>query len=329
YQRFKENLENPNARQCPSCQHTQIGDPHYPSMVCSQCAALYCFYHSTAHGNEETCEAYESRMVKEDKLSQKITKNAKNCPQCRYFIEKIGGCNHMKVSCSLVFLFVLFWFFYLSFNFLIRTQHNTHKKKKKCAKCNCSFCWLCMEEIEDIPIPSHFRNGMCAGKQFETHEQISMWVLVPLGFLGIIFSIPCLILAIPFAYKIFAFIHAYMYIFLKKKRGREKKRVSIFWLLEWLAYAFYGYRTDRTCCNRFACEVYLDVLLAGMDRLIKFNLKYVHDLYFNFLFIFYMPYQQFFSINFLIKNLQKPAFWSNKTTNECYSSKQRPFCCIH
>ncbi|ETO13898.1 hypothetical protein RFI_23472, partial [Reticulomyxa filosa] len=96
YFRFKQNLENPNARQCPTCEHTQNGDPHNPIMTCQKCDTKYCLYHSVAHPIDERCEAYESRTLKEDKLNQEVTKDAKSCPRCKYLIEKSGGCNHMK-----------------------------------------------------------------------------------------------------------------------------------------------------------------------------------------------------------------------------------------
>ena len=27
----------------------------------------------------------------------------------------------------------------------------------KCVKCGCSFCWLCMEVIEDDELPMHYK----------------------------------------------------------------------------------------------------------------------------------------------------------------------------
>ncbi|ETO09251.1 ariadne RING finger [Reticulomyxa filosa] len=120
FRRFKENLENPNARQCPKCQQTQSGDPNQPIMTCAKCEEQYCFYHSKAHPLDERCEAYESRMLKEDKLNQEVTKDAKGCPRCKYLIEKNGGCNHMKVD---------YFFFYSTqqqeciFNIFITIHH--------------------------------------------------------------------------------------------------------------------------------------------------------------------------------------------------------------
>ncbi|ETO27190.1 hypothetical protein RFI_09942 [Reticulomyxa filosa] len=139
-------------------------------MTCQKCDTKYCLYHSVAHPIDERCEAYESRTLKEDKLNQEVTKDAKSCPRCKYLIEKSGGCNHMK-----------------------------------CIKCGCSFCWLCLQEIEDTPIPSHFKEGnsACAGKQFEGMESEMVmpprWLLIIIVLFGCIFAIPALCIALPMA----------------------------------------------------------------------------------------------------------------------------------
>jgi hypothetical protein len=36
FQRFRINLSNPNARQCPKCDHTIMGDLAHPAMTCPQ-----------------------------------------------------------------------------------------------------------------------------------------------------------------------------------------------------------------------------------------------------------------------------------------------------
>jgi hypothetical protein len=102
--------------------------------------------------------------VKEEKLNAEVTKDAKPCPRCHYLIEKNGGCNHMK-----------------------------------CAKCKASFCWLCMKEVEDEPLPAHYKEGgACEGKQFEGDDvQIPAWAAVFLCCFGCIFGLPALAIALP------------------------------------------------------------------------------------------------------------------------------------
>ena len=118
YEKFKTNLENPDARQCPFCDTTQFGNKDKPIMKCqnNECGKEYCYFHSNAHDPSEPCESYDARMLKENKLNEaRINEKAKRCPGCDFPIEKISGCNHMKVKFSvlLLFSFVFFLFFFV------------------------------------------------------------------------------------------------------------------------------------------------------------------------------------------------------------------------
>lgn len=145
YQRFKANLENTLSRQCPYCEHTQIGDPDNPIMECknTDCNQEYCLYHSNAHSVDIKCEEYELSMAKETKVNEMAlakmgkSENVKSCPNCKFVIIKSGGCNQVK-----------------------------------CVKCGCSFCWLCSQLIEDAVIPEHYKsdNSPCKGLQFAGME---------------------------------------------------------------------------------------------------------------------------------------------------------------
>ena len=66
FKRFKAARENPNLRECPKCEHPQVGSPEAPQMCCAGCGAIYCFAHSNAHPPEEPCEAYEARCTGPD-----------------------------------------------------------------------------------------------------------------------------------------------------------------------------------------------------------------------------------------------------------------------
>ena len=71
-----------------------------------------------------------------------------------------------------------------------------------CIKCGCSFCWLCMEIIEDTELPNHYKdpNSGCKGKQFEGMdvEPPPRWLVCCLTILAIICCIPASALAIVF-----------------------------------------------------------------------------------------------------------------------------------
>ena len=58
FEYFKYIKENQNARECPSCQHMQIGNQESPQMTCEMCGDVYCFLHSKAHPHitcQEVC----------------------------------------------------------------------------------------------------------------------------------------------------------------------------------------------------------------------------------------------------------------------------------
>jgi len=181
YQKFKANLENSYARQCPFCDHTQNGDPNQPMMKCenAECGRMYCLYHSNAHDETKTCDEYELSTAKETRMNemaiQEMGDNVKPCPQCKFRIIKNGGCNHMK-----------------------------------CVKCGCSFCWLCMNVIEDEELPQHYKDPLspCKGQQFAgmEGEPPPGWLVCILVICMLIFCIPSTILGIVFGILCFPLV---------------------------------------------------------------------------------------------------------------------------
>eukprot|EP01084_Bolivina_argentea_P175334 303661_1 len=171
YEKFKSNLENTLSRQCPYCDNTQIGDKSTSKITCDNaaCGKEYCLSHSNAHPMDEDCESYENRTRKENKLNemalQEMGDGVKPCPQCEFRIMKNGGCNHMK-----------------------------------CVKCGCSFCWLCMEQIEDTELPNHYKdeNSKCKGQQFADGENAPLCMIVVMGCVMCIFCVPSLALGCVF-----------------------------------------------------------------------------------------------------------------------------------
>ena len=80
---------------------------------------------------------------------------------------------------------------------------------RKCVKCGCSFCWLCMQIIEDEELPQHYKeDGPCKGQQFtgmegEPPPRSIMCILV---ICMIIFCIPSTILGMNMNMKLILFI---------------------------------------------------------------------------------------------------------------------------
>ena len=107
---------NKHARECPFCQHLQIGSPVNPTITCDNCHLTYCYEHANAHPNM-TCEVYEQSKAGETAQNRTlIDLISKPCPGCNVHVEKSGGCNHMKCSncgkafcwCVLLFLCLLY-----------------------------------------------------------------------------------------------------------------------------------------------------------------------------------------------------------------------------
>jgi len=127
WDRFKYFKSNALARECPYCNHRQLGlnnSKEKPEMMCEnpECNKEYCFLHAGAHAGL-TCQDYELREAAESSQSQTlIDQSSKPCPVCKMPITKDGGCNHIK-----------------------------------CSFCGATFCWLCGKEVEDAVFPAHFQ----------------------------------------------------------------------------------------------------------------------------------------------------------------------------
>lgn len=97
YSRFKFLRENKSGRECPKCEHLQIGQESNHEMVCEVCAHTYCFVHGGAH-TDRTCAAYEEEIAVETSATNDLLeRNSKPCPGCGIYVSKSSGCNHMKV----------------------------------------------------------------------------------------------------------------------------------------------------------------------------------------------------------------------------------------
>mmetsp|Transcript_2255 Transcript_2255/g.3463 ORF Transcript_2255/g.3463 Transcript_2255/m.3463 type:complete len:579 (+) Transcript_2255:144-1880(+) len=123
FDRFHFLKSNSGARECPHCQHLQIGSSQSPSMVCDGCGGVYCFSHALAHPPDISCSDYEASTQDETRVnSELISIISKPCPGCGIAVCKSEGCNHMK-----------------------------------CPSCEVSFCWLCGKRVDDAVFPTHYQ----------------------------------------------------------------------------------------------------------------------------------------------------------------------------
>eukprot|EP01083_Nonionella_stella_P280472 954142_1 len=232
YQNFRSNLENTLSRQCPYCDHTQIGDPLQPIMNCknTQCNRQYCLYHNNAHAVDVHCEEYELSIAKETRMNEmailQMGDDVKQCPQCTFQIFKNGGCNHMK-----------------------------------CVKCGCSFCWICLEIIGDELVPIHYSDPMsnCNGQQF-TGMEVEMpprWLLCIITLCIIIFFLPSVALGIVFGLICFPFVLCCGVRFDDGKRlplGGTMIACALMWLALFVVFTvFIPICILEAVCNLFRC----------------------------------------------------------------------------
>ena len=174
YKKFvlrRQLILNPDIQLCPfpDCEsYAKKGKNKY--VTCIQNNHKFCFKClKDWHGKKECTDIYDKNF--------EIWKNplkVKNCPKCKYFIEKNSGCNHIT-----------------------------------CFNCKYQFCWLCLKEYTD----DHYQIGTCSGLQFSKFVCLSnkfflylrRITLVIIKSLAFIFFFPFLICFIIYA-KIYIFI---------------------------------------------------------------------------------------------------------------------------
>ena len=122
YLKFKERRQlmyNPDYQICPypDCEsYVKKGKNKYVS--CIQNGHKFCLKCLKGwHGNE-SCKIDKDKSFE----SWRNSSNVKKCPKCKYYVEKINGCNHMR-----------------------------------CFNCNYQWCWLCLNEYD-----SNHSDGNCS-----------------------------------------------------------------------------------------------------------------------------------------------------------------------
>lgn len=118
-------LLDPNIQLCPfpNCESYASKNEKNNYVTCLK-GHKFCFNClKDWHGKEKCKIEIDSNFEK-----WKKSKNVKRCPNCKYFVEKGEGCNHMT-----------------------------------CANCKYEWCWYCLKES----LPGHFDDGgNCAGLQY-------------------------------------------------------------------------------------------------------------------------------------------------------------------
>ena len=109
YIKNKVELENnPNMKTCPSCHKVEsVSDKIVERKIrCSLCNVVWCFNCHAPWHSGMTCKSYQNDKVGPGKKALKywaksngrINSNARKCPKCHFYIERISGCDHMTCS---------------------------------------------------------------------------------------------------------------------------------------------------------------------------------------------------------------------------------------
>ena len=120
------------ARYCSNseCNRLIIADPTRRRVQCPECSTSSCFRCRKRYHKFPFCFGDDSVDAFQADVKMKfyyLRNGAKRCPRCRFFIEKLDGCNHMT-----------------------------------CVRCGHEFCWVCFKPYT----PDHFNNPLyCSGRR--------------------------------------------------------------------------------------------------------------------------------------------------------------------
>uniref|UniRef100_A0A8C5N1H9 E3 ubiquitin-protein ligase RNF144B n=1 Tax=Leptobrachium leishanense TaxID=445787 RepID=A0A8C5N1H9_9ANUR len=179
YQKLKLEREvhlDPCRTWCPTADcHTvcqvKMDDPALPVPVdCHVCLLQFCSACKSAWQVEHSCQENKPVAVPPEKdvlISKDVDACIKQCPVCQIYIERNEGCAQMM-----------------------------------CKNCKHTFCWYCLQNLDNDIFLRHYDKGPCRNKLGHSRASV-MWnrtqvvgILVGLGIIAIVTS-PLLLLASP------------------------------------------------------------------------------------------------------------------------------------
>ena len=101
---------NPLKKTCPNCHKVEVisdlNDLNQRQIKCNSCELLWCHSCYTPWHSGLTCHIYQKDVVGVGKKALKFwakskgkqTANARKCPSCHFYIERISGCDHMTCN---------------------------------------------------------------------------------------------------------------------------------------------------------------------------------------------------------------------------------------
>lgn len=111
---------DPLAKTCPNCcAQNRVKNQRAKQITCHECQFIWCFRCHAPWHKGLTCKDFKrgSKMFKKwTKGTTRGVANARPCPKCKVFIQRLEGCDHMS-----------------------------------CPRCRTSFCYLCGEKLHHFP----------------------------------------------------------------------------------------------------------------------------------------------------------------------------------
>jgi hypothetical protein len=91
----------------PGCIYGFEITPNISKFECPQCKKSYCLQCKVEYHKGITCDKFKKENNKDDQFV-KYAKSMKfkQCPKCRFWVDKIDGCNHMKCKCKNEFCYI-------------------------------------------------------------------------------------------------------------------------------------------------------------------------------------------------------------------------------
>lgn len=96
---------------CPTadCPFVFVNEDKITDFTCPVCSQRYCFACRAPYHKGQTCKEYQisNNWGKDDQVFINLvkTKKFKQCPQCKYWIEKTEGCDNMHCRCGFTFCY--------------------------------------------------------------------------------------------------------------------------------------------------------------------------------------------------------------------------------
>lgn len=94
----------------PNCKFAFEADSNVPEFFCQLCKKHYCLRCRVEYHKGMTCKEYQisNDLGENDKLFQNLVQGAKfkQCPSCKFWVERISGCQHMTCRCGYEFCYI-------------------------------------------------------------------------------------------------------------------------------------------------------------------------------------------------------------------------------